>query len=66
MESSLVADRFLRWKGLERPAIIVADLPEGELGQIAVRLNVAMTRAMVAVRFVGTATALDGASLRAP
>ena len=58
MESSLVADTFLRWKGLERPAIIVADLPEGELGQLAVRLNVAVTRAMVAVRFVGTAGAL--------
>ena len=66
MESSLVADSFLRWKGLERPAIIVADLPEGDLGQLTVRLNVAVTRAMVALRFVGTAAALDGASLRAP
>ncbi len=58
METSLVADTFLRWKGLERPAIIVADLPEGELGQLDIRLNIAVTRAMAFVRFVGTAPAL--------
>ena len=58
METRLVADTFLRWKGLERPAIIVADLPEAELGQMAIRLNVAVTRAMAFVRFVGTATSL--------
>ena len=66
MESSLVADTFLRWKGLERPAIIVTDLPEGELGQLPVRLNVALTRAMVAVRFVGTAGALALADIGKP
>ncbi|HQR68685.1 MAG TPA: AAA family ATPase [Thermoanaerobaculia bacterium] len=58
MESSLVADTFLRWKGLERPAIVVTDLPEGMVRQLPVRLNVAVTRAMVTVRFVGTAGAL--------
>ncbi len=58
METSLVADTFLRWKGLERPAIIVADLPEGELGQLDIRLNIAVTRAMAFVRFVGTNEAL--------
>jgi hypothetical protein len=57
-ESSLVADSFLRWKGLERPAIVVADLPEGALTQLPVRLNVAVTRAELLVRFVGTAAAL--------
>ena len=64
MESSLVADTFLRWKGLERPAIVVTDLPEGDLGQLAVRLNVALTRAMVAVRFVGSCAAIEMAGLR--
>ena len=58
MDGNLVADTFLRWKGLERPAIVVADLPEGELGQLAIRLNVAVTRAMAFVRFVGTAGAV--------
>ena len=53
MEDKLVADSFLRWKGLERPAIIVADLPEGELRQLPVRLHVALTRAVAAVRLVG-------------
>ena len=63
METSLVADSFLRWKGLERPAIIVTDIPETALTQLPVRLNVALTRAMLTVRFVGTATALDVAGL---
>jgi hypothetical protein len=58
METSLVADTFLRWKGLERPAIIVADLPEGDLTQLSTRLNIAVTRSMAFVRFVGTAAAL--------
>lgn len=58
MESRLVADTFLRWKGLERPAIVVADLPEGELSRLSVRLNVALTCATLAVRCVGTAPAL--------
>ncbi len=53
METKVVADSFLRWKGLERPAIIVADLPEGELRQLPVRLHVALTRAVAAVRLVG-------------
>jgi hypothetical protein len=58
MESRLVADTFLRWKGLERPAIVVADLPEGDLSRLPVRLNVALSRATLAVRCVGTASSL--------
>jgi len=57
-EEKLVADTFLRWKGLERPAIIVTELPEEELSNLKVRLNVALTRATVAVRVVGSAVAL--------
>ncbi len=49
---SLVADTFLRWKGLERPAVIVTDLPDGELSQRNVRTYVALTRALVAARVV--------------
>ncbi|HZZ83946.1 MAG TPA: AAA family ATPase [Anaeromyxobacteraceae bacterium] len=48
----LVADTFLRWKGLERPAVIVTDLPDGELSQRNVRTYVALTRALVAARVV--------------
>ena len=66
METSLVADTFLRWKGLERPAIIVTDLPEGALGQLDIRLNIAVTRAMAFVRFVGTTPAISVAGLQPP
>jgi hypothetical protein len=38
--------------GLEWSVIIVADLPEGELGQLDIRLKIAGTRAMAFVRFV--------------
>ena len=63
METGLVADSFLRWKGLERPAIVIADVPENELVQLPVRLNVALTRATLAVRIVATAAALARAGL---
>ncbi len=58
MEDRLVADTFLRWKGLERPGIVVTELPEDDLKQLPIRLNVALTRATVAVRLVGSAAAL--------
>ena len=54
MGERLVADSFLRWKGLERPAVIVTDLPAGELGQREVRMYVALTRALLVARVVGT------------
>jgi hypothetical protein len=52
MEDRVVADSFLRWKGLERPAILVADLPEGDLSHRGLRMYVALTRALVAARVV--------------
>jgi hypothetical protein len=58
MEERLVADTFLRWKGLERPGIVVTDVPDDDLKQLPIRLNVALTRATVAVRVVGTREAL--------
>lgn len=57
MEERLVMDTFLRWKGLERAGIVVA-VPDEELSRAHVRLNVALTRATVAVRLVGSAAAL--------
>jgi hypothetical protein len=54
MEERIVADSFLRWKGLERPAVVVTDLPEGELSQLGIRMYVALTRALVCARLVGT------------
>jgi hypothetical protein len=54
MEQRLVADSFLRWKGLERPAVIVTDLPDGDLSELGTRMYVALTRALVCARLVGT------------
>jgi hypothetical protein len=52
MEERLVADTFLRWKGLERPAIIVADVPAGGLARFGTRMHIALTRTLVAARIV--------------
>jgi superfamily I DNA and RNA helicase len=51
MEERLVADSFLRWKGLERPVIIVADV-DPAMNQFNVRMHIALTRAQAAVRIV--------------
>lgn len=51
MEERLVADSFLRWKGLERPVIIIADV-DPAMNQFAVRMHIALTRALAAVRIV--------------
>jgi hypothetical protein len=54
MEERLVADSFLRWKGLERPAVILTDLPtDAEPSRFGVRMYVALTRALVCVRIAG-------------
>jgi hypothetical protein len=52
MADRLVADSFLRWKGLERPAVIVTDLPDRDLPQRNVRMHVALTRALIAARVI--------------
>lgn len=51
-EAGLVADTFLRWKGLERPAIVVADVPSGGLGAFGTRMHIALTRALAGARIV--------------
>lgn len=51
MEDKLVADSFLRWKGLERPLIIVADVDHA-LTRFGTRMHIALTRALTGVRVV--------------
>jgi len=54
MEHQVVADTFLRFKGLERPAIIVTDLRLVK-DRADVRMHIALTRATDVVRVVGFA-----------
>ena len=52
MSGRIVCDTFLRYKGLERPAIIVTDL-QHEVEKYNVRMNIAVSRAYGALRVVG-------------
>jgi len=47
----VVCDTFLRYKGLERPVVIVADI-KTEAERYAVRMNIAVSRAFGALRVV--------------
>lgn len=47
MADRLVADSFLRWKGLERPVVVIADVSEG-VSEFGTRLHIALTRALTA------------------
>jgi len=58
MAQQVVCDTFLRFKGLERPAIIVTDLVEEGHRQRGVRMHIALTRALDVVRIVGAREAL--------
>jgi len=58
IESSVVAETFLRYKGLERPAIIVADLGLVK-DRLGVRMHIAVTRALDFVRIVAAKEALS-------
>lgn len=51
MGTQIVADTFLRFKGLERPAVIVTDL-RLVTDRADVRMHIALTRALDAVRVV--------------
>lgn len=46
----VVCDTFLRYKGLERPVVIVADV-KTEAERYAVRMNIAVSRAFGACLF---------------
>jgi hypothetical protein len=52
MEERLVADTFLRWKGLERPAIIVVAEGAEARERFTTRMHIALSRALVAARIV--------------
>ncbi|MFO7867637.1 MAG: NERD domain-containing protein [Candidatus Aminicenantes bacterium] len=51
-KSHIVCDSFLRFKGLERPAVIVTDLRYVS-DKYSVRMNIAASRAMSVLRIVG-------------
>jgi hypothetical protein len=55
---NIVCDTFLRFKGLERPAVIVTDL-RFVSDNYGVRMNVALTRATGVVRIVGAEMEID-------
>lgn len=54
----IVCDTFLRYKGLERPAIIVTDL-QHEVEKYCVRMNIAISRAYGVLRVVGSRGELE-------
>lgn len=51
----LVADTFLRFKGLERPFVFVVELASGHLSQYERRMHIAATRALARLYVVATA-----------
>jgi len=55
---SLIADTFLRFKGLERPFVIVTELTRGAISQYHRRMYIALTRATVAATIVCTPEAV--------
>jgi hypothetical protein len=61
MEREVVGDTFLRFKGLERPAVIVTDLSlirAGDPESRNVRMHIALTRAQSALRIVADVNSL--------
>jgi len=51
-ENNIIADTFLRFKGLERPAVIITDYRLLQ-NKINLRMHIALTRALDVVRIVG-------------
>ena len=57
----LVADTFLRFKGLERPIIVVVEPGDDKAKrQYETRMHIAMTRAMTAVVVIASEEAVAG------
>lgn len=52
--ANVVADTFLRFKGLERPFVIVTELSEGRTRTYETRMHIALTRASVAAIVICT------------
>jgi hypothetical protein len=55
---AVVCDTFLRFKGLERPAVIVTDLGGVANTKREVRMHIALTRALDLVRIVADEVAM--------
>jgi superfamily I DNA and RNA helicase len=54
----IVCDTFMRFKGLERPAVVVTDLRYVK-DRLGTRMNIALTRALGVVRIVGEEAVLQ-------
>jgi hypothetical protein len=50
----IVADTFLRFKGLERPFVILTELAVGRISKYETRMHIALTRATVQVLVLAT------------
>ena len=50
--SQVVADTFLRFKGLERPFVIVAEVAKGRTTEFGTRMHIALTRGTVGVTLI--------------
>lgn len=59
VEAHVVADTFLRIKGLERPFVILVEVAAGHASQYALRMHVACTRAMARLIILATAAEVD-------
>jgi hypothetical protein len=59
MAERLVADSFLHWKGLERPAVIVTDIPDADVSKLGVRLYIALTRSLLVARIIAPRDRID-------
>ena len=62
----VVVDTFLRFKGLERPAVIVTDLGGVARTKHVLRMHIALTRALDLVRIVAEAPAVADDPVLAP
>jgi len=57
--TSIISDTFLRFKGLERPFIIVAELSAAKDHRYDVRMHIALTRATVSCVVLATGEHID-------
>lgn len=59
LDRAIVADTFLRFKGLERSAIIITGHELASSHRLGVRMHIALTRAFDVVRIVGVRGSLE-------
>jgi len=64
VEGKMICDTFLRFKGLERPAVIVTDLSVSN--QYQKRMHIAVSRALSLIRIVGLRDELEADPLLQP